>query len=267
MAYDRGLLHRFHRRLAGEALSNLAGVLGDQIPQQQLDRLRQCGRRQRVFTPLATFWNFLAQVLSPAQPCRAAVRRLQATRGRRRKSLICSGTGGYCQARRRLPEALLQVIWQAISSQISKASSSEMLWRGLRVGVVDGTTLSMPDTAANQAEWPQPRGQKAGCGFPVMKVVGLFSLATGAAHALVTGTLHNAEQALFPHLWNTLTRGFDLLLGDRNFGSFAVFCALRCCGLHGVFRLHQRRKVDWCKGMLTIIQKRILLNGCRENMP
>jgi hypothetical protein len=248
MAHYSGRLHCFHRRLAGEALSNLAGVVGDQIPQQQLDRLRQCGRRQRIFTPLATFWNFLAQVLSPAQPCREAVRQVQATRGRSRKSAISPATGAYCQARLKLPEGVLQVTWQAIAGQLSNACSKEMLWRGLRVAVVDGTTLSMPDTAANQTVWPQPRGQKPGCGFPIMKLVGLFSLATGATHALVTGTLHNAEQALFPHLWNTLTSGFDLLLGDRIFGSFAVFCALRCCGLHGVFRLHQRRKIDWRKG-------------------
>jgi hypothetical protein len=248
MARYGDLLHHFHRRLAGEALSNLAGVLGDRIPQQQLDRLRQRGRRQRIFTPLATFWNFLAQVLSPAQPCRETVRQMQAARRRHRKCAISSATGAYCQARRRLPESVLQATWQAIAGQLSNASSSKLLWRGLRVGVVDGTTLSMPDTAANQAVWPQPRGQKLGCGFPVMKVVGLFSLVTGAAHALVTGSLHNAEQALFPHLWNTLTSGFDLLLGDRNFGSFAIFGALRCCGLHGVFRLHQRRKVDWRKG-------------------
>jgi hypothetical protein len=247
MAGCRGLLHHFHRRLAGEAMSNLAGVLAGLIPPQQLDRLRRFGCRRRVFTPAATFWSFLAQVLSPAQPCRETVRQVQAAR-RRRKSSICSGTGAYCQARRRLPEGVLQATWEAIAGQLSSATSSKMLWRGLRVGVVDGTTVSMPDTAANQAAWPQPRAQRPGCGFPVMKVVGLFSLATGAVHGLVTGTLHNAEQALFPHLWSALIHGFDVLLGDRNFGSFAVFCALRCSGLHGVFRLNQRRKVDWRKG-------------------
>jgi DDE family transposase len=248
MAPYRGLLHHFHRRLAGEALSHLGGILGDWIPQRQLDRLRQCGRRRRVFTPMATFWSFLAQVLSPAQPCRETVRTVQGARQQRRQSAICSGTGAYCQARRRLPEGILQAIWRGIAEQLSDAASPQMLWRGWRVGVVDGTTLSMPDTAANQAVWPQHRGQKPGCGFPVMKLLGLFSLATGAVQGLVIGSLHNAEHALFPHLWDTLTRGFDLLLGDRNFGSFAVFGSLRCCGLHGVFRMHQRRKIDWRKG-------------------
>jgi hypothetical protein len=123
-----------------------------------------------------------------------------------------------------------------------------MQWMGLRVAVVDGTTVSMPDTPQNQAQWPQPSEQKAGCGFPVMKIVGLFSLTTGAICALATGTLHNAEQSLFIQLWAVLTSGFDLLLGDRHFGSFAVFCSLRLCGLHGVFRLHQARKIDWRRG-------------------
>jgi len=123
-----------------------------------------------------------------------------------------------------------------------------MLWKGLRVAVVDGTTLSMPDTAENQAVWPQPSEQKAGCGFPVMKLVGLFSLATGALSCVACGSLHNAEHALFLRMWKTLRSEFDLLLGDRHFGSFAIFAALRLCGMHGVFRLHQQRKIDWRRG-------------------
>ena len=249
MILYRSSLQRFHRRLAGEALSNLAGLLGDLIPQQQLDQLRHSGLRQRVFTPLVTFWNFLSQVLSPGQPCRETVRQTQAARSRRRAGAISSTTSAYCQARCRLREGPLQTIWQAIAEQNSKAGSPQMLWNGLRVAVVDGTTVSMPDTAANQSVWPQHSGQRPGCGFPIMKLLGLFSLATGAAHALVTGTLYDAEQSLFPYLWSTLTRGFDLLLGDRAFGSFAMFGALRQCGLHGVFRLHQRRKINWRKGI------------------
>lgn len=242
------LLDFYHRRLAGEALSSLAGIAGELIPVRQLDRLRRAGRRRRVFTPMITFWNFLAQVLSPPQPCRETVRQVQAFRRRRRKSRIAPGTGAYCQARRRLPVRVLKGIWEAIAGKVSDAAAPKMLWRGLRVGVVDGTTASMPDTAANQKVWPQHNGQKPGCGFPVMKLAGVFSLATGGIHALVAGNLHDAEQTLLCRLWKTLCNCFDLLLGDRAFGSFAVFAALRCCGRHGVFRLHQRRKINWRRG-------------------
>jgi len=114
---------------------------------------------------------------------------------------------------------------------------------------VDGTTISMPDTSANQKPWPQPSSQKPGCGFPIMKLVAVFALATGAIHAVASGSLHNAEHAMLPSLWSCLKAGFDLLLGDRNFGSYANFCTLGRLGLHGVFRLHQGRKMDWRTGV------------------
>ena len=86
----RGLLQHFHGRLAGESLSNLAGVLGCWIPIQQLTRLRGCAKRRCMFSPMTTFWNFLVQVITPAQPCRKTVRQIQAARRRRRKPLISS---------------------------------------------------------------------------------------------------------------------------------------------------------------------------------
>jgi len=241
-------LRGFQQRLAAESVSNLAGVLGRWILPVQRSALRHGGRRRRVFTPLATFWNFLAQVLSPSQPCRETVRHIQAARQARRQTAISSSTGAYCQARRRLPEAVLEALWPEVAHALAAATSPPMHWRGWRVAVVDGTSVSMPDTPRNQAAWPQSSGQKPGCGFPLMKLLGLFSLTTGAVHALVAGTLHQAEHALMVPLWETLTADFDLLLGDRNFGSFATFAALRISELEGVFRLHQGRRVDWHRG-------------------
>lgn len=248
MKYRSRGLEGFHRRLASESFSSLAGLLGGWIPAEQRAELRRSGHRKRTFTPMTTFWNFLAQVLSPNQPCREVVRQVQVARRRRGKFSISSATGTYCLARRRLPETCLQTIWKRMAAQLTKVSTPDMRWLGLRVGLIDGTTVSMPDTPENQALWPQSSTQKPGCGFPVMKLVGLFNLATGAVHALATGNLHNAEHALFVQMWSTLIATFDLLLGDRNFGSFATFAALHVSERFGVFRLHQGRKVDWRKG-------------------
>lgn len=134
-----------------------------------------------------------------------------------------------------------------MSQTMAQNVPTAFLWLGLRVGVVDGTTLSMPDTPANQALWPQPSTQKPGCGFPIIKLAAVFSLATGAIHALAYGSLHNAEHALLQSLWPVL-QTFDLILGDRNFGSYVNFARLLALGIHGVFRLHQGRKMDWRKG-------------------
>jgi hypothetical protein len=204
--------------------------------------------RRRIYTPVHTFWAFLAQVLNPGQSCREAVRRVQVRRASRRAAPISFRTGGYCQARLRLPLPALARLWGAVAGRLASGVGPERLWMGFRVGVVDGSGLSMPDTPANQRAWPQQRSQKPGCGFPVMKLVAVFSLATGALHGIATGSLRRAEQALLQLLWPCMRSSFDVLLGDRNFGSFATFCELRGRNMHGVFRLHQGRHVDWRRG-------------------
>ena len=54
-------------------------------------------------------------------------------------------------------------------------------WMGRQVHVVDGTGITLPDTPQNQVDYPQPTQQKPACGFPVLKLVVLMSLATSCA--------------------------------------------------------------------------------------
>ena len=105
----------------------------------------------------------------------------------------------------------------------------------------------MPDTADNQAAYPQPSGQKAGCGFPMLKLVGLFSLATGALLHAVHGPVRVHAAQLFRHLWSHLTHG-DVLLADRGFCSFGLLAALQQRGIDSLSRLHQARSVNWRRG-------------------
>lgn len=115
------------------------------------------------------------------------------------------------------------------------------------VKIVDGTSFSLPDTAANQALWPQPRGQQPGCGFPVAKMVGLFSLSSGALLEENVGNLHVHDSLLFTSLWDRLSKG-DIVLGDRAFCSYGAMAALSQRGVDTVMRLHQLRKTDWRRG-------------------
>jgi hypothetical protein len=112
---------------------------------------------------------------------------------------------------------------------------------------VDGTNVSMPDTAANQKEYPQPASQKPGGGFPMMKLVGLFSLARGALLKMARGTLHVHESQLFRQLRAFLERG-DLVRSDRGFCSWAAIAALGVRGVDCVLRLHQARPADFRRG-------------------
>jgi hypothetical protein len=244
----RGDLALQVQTLGTDALSHFQHLFGSMIPQTLFGRNRKgVGSRCRLFSPLITFWAFLLQVLSPNASCREAVRKVQAWWKLHSDGEICSSTSAYCQARCRLPLKLLQAIDDHIRVRMEARSPRASLWLSRSVKIVDGTNLSMPDTPKNQAAYPQPSSQKKGCGFPMMKLVGLFSLNSGALLHFVRGTLHIHESMLFRQLWGFLAKG-DVLLSDRGFCSFSTIALLLARGVDSVMRLHQRRHSDFRKG-------------------
>jgi hypothetical protein len=77
----------------------------------------------------------------------------------------------------------------------------------------------MSDTPQNQAEYPQHANQAPGCGFPIAKIVVMFSLATGAALEILIAPFRIGEVSLARQLYPKLLPG-DVLLADRAFGSY-----------------------------------------------
>ncbi len=105
----------------------------------------------------------------------------------------------------------------------------------------------MQDTAANRQAYGYPARIRPLCGFPVLRAVGLFSLTTGALLELSHGAYRTSENALFKQLWPTLCPG-DLILGDRNFSSWAVLASLRQRDADGLLRCHASRSADFRQG-------------------
>jgi len=158
-----------------------------------------------------------------------------------------SSTSGYCQARSRLSATTLREIHESVAKEVARKSIAPKAEYGRPVKVVDGTGLSMSDTHENQKIWPQTKTQKPGCGFPSVKLVGLFSLANGILIDWVEGNKHDPEGTLFRRLWHQLKSG-DILLEDRAFGAYASMATLFQRGIDTVTRLHQRRPADFRKG-------------------
>jgi hypothetical protein len=230
------------------SISALRELFGSLAPDTLLcPQQKGSASRQRLFSPLMTFWAFLAQVLSPNSSCRDAVRKAQAWWALRHQIEISPDTSAYCQARARLPVTILQRIHRHVCDRMEANVPSGSLWRGRPVKVVDGTGLSMPDTASNQLAYPQPLPQKPGCGFPLMKLVGIFSLASGALLHFSRSTQYVHESQLFVKLWPYLLKG-DVVLGDRGFCSFLALGSLLAKGVDSVMRLHQTRLVDFRRG-------------------
>ncbi len=197
------------------------------------------GSPSGLYSSVRTFWLFLYQVLSADGSCQEAVDQALAWIGSRRKRPLSDSTSAYCQARQRLDLNWLVGLAHRLVTHIEDAAAT-VLWHGHRVVVVDGSSASMPDTKVNQEQWPQPSRQKPGCGFPVVRFVALFSLATGALLESAIGPLTTSERELFRRLWRYLKRG-DVVLGDRGFGSWGEFYFLAFRGVDFVSRLNPRR--------------------------
>jgi hypothetical protein len=229
------------------SLSRLCEIFGPWLPAVMLaPTAKGINSRQRSYPLHLTFWAFLSQVLSPGSSCREIVRKVQAWYAPQDKTPD-SGTSAYCQARSRLPLARLTELHQTLAGKLSARIVAPDLWWGRRVKVVDGTGVSMPDTAANQQAWPQPSGQKPGCGFPVVKLVACFCLASGALLQWVEGTLHEHDGRLLQKLLSAFKKG-DVVLADRGFSSFASLATLVARGVDAVMRVHHFRKLDWRAG-------------------
>ena len=196
--------------------------------------------RNRLFPSPQVFWLFLSQVLDADKSCRETVRKWLGGLAVYRGQVASPSTAAYCKARKRLPEEELAKVGDGLVAQLEATETEEDFWSGRRVKVVDGSSLSMPDTQGNQSVYPQPEGQKPGCGFPVMRVVALFSLATGTLLALAKDKLTVHERTLFRRLWERLEPG-EVVLGDRGFNSFADLYWLGAGGVDSVMRKHPRR--------------------------
>jgi IS4 transposase len=211
--------------------------------------------RERIFTIRRTFFGFLYQVLNPQCACREVVRQVQALFALHGGPRVDERTGAYCQARVRLPWDILPRLRRAAAARAEKA---HRLWRGFCVKVVDGTTTSLPDTPRNQRAYPQLAAQRPGCGFPLLKLVGVFSLATGVLLDYAKGNKHQHELGLLQRLMDQFKPG-DLVLADRGFNTYTVMALLLNRGVQGLFRLHQARPADLRKGKRLGKQDRLFV--------
>jgi hypothetical protein len=142
-------------------------------------------------------------------------------------------TSGYCQARARLPEKLLEKLFNSSAQSLEEKVTTEYLWCGRNVKVIDGSTVSMPDTIENQKEYPQPSSQKPGCGFPIAKIGVIFSLVTGAAVALCIDVLNTHDIKLARKLYSFLEPN-DVLLGDTRISHKRAIAITKIFILHRV---------------------------------
>lgn len=191
--------------------------------------------RNREVGPAPTVWTFLTQVLHGNTACEHAVQLA---------GLSCSASA-YCQARSRLPLA----VWEHLLENTTRMARSTLrapLWHGHRTFWIDGSSTSMADTPELQEHFGQPGGQRAGCGFPVAKLWGMFDARSGLLVKLLASPLRTHESSQAARFHSELRAG-DIAVGDRGFASYVHLALLSERKLHGLFRVHQRQLVSFRK--------------------
>jgi Transposase DDE domain/Insertion element 4 transposase N-terminal len=231
-----------------QPLHQLEQSVGALLPQDSLREIMNLpGTRMRWLPLHIIFWAFLAMVLNPRCSCRESQRGIQAWWKRQGRFWTNPNTNSFCEARKRLPLAWLRLLWWRMADRMSATAPTFLNVNDHRVLLVDGTTILTPDTASNQGQWPQPSSQKKGCGFPQIRIVGLFCLKTGVLLRAVHGALAASEQRLFA-LMRPFLRPGDIVVGDRGFWSFVNLAFFLKRNVDAIFRARNVDKINWKEG-------------------
>lgn len=221
------------RRIQNRVDSNLFfNALTDEAMFEKLESL-QPEHRQRLYPPTETLAMFMAQAINADRSCQHAVNEWVVIRQAAGLGTVSTNTSAYCRARQRLPIGMIQELVRYSAQALNTREPIEWKWKGRSVKLCDGSTVSMPDTTENQKEYPQSKSQPEGVGFPVCRLVGLFSLGSGVLLDVAMGPCKGKgsnEQQLLRQLLHTLDDG-DILLADAYFPSYFLMCALQERGI------------------------------------
>ncbi|MEM6468179.1 MAG: IS4 family transposase [Planctomycetota bacterium] len=227
-----------------------ADILSRETVNQALDTI-EIAWNERIYTPLVTLWIFVGQVISADHSCRSAVARFVAHRVARGEAACSSHTGAYCQARKRLPEKFFATVTQLVGRTLESKVKENWLWNGHRVLMFDGSSISMPDTEANQAEYPQTWKSKPGAGFPFARIGIPASLSCGAVLDMTLSSYTGkgtGEVSLLRRMWGIIQKG-DVLLADSLMCNWRNLYELSERGITVVTRLNKAlRKADFRLG-------------------
>jgi hypothetical protein len=206
--------------------------------------------RERLYPPTLALSMFMGQVLSEDGSCQKAVGSWAAQRAAEGLSVRSVNTGAYCKARQRLPVEMVSALTRYTAQQLTARAQDRWRWRGRSVKLVDGTGILMPDTAANQARYPQLSSQAIGVGSPLARLVAVICLSTGALIDAAMGPFTGkgtSELGLLRQLEAAFCPG-DVMLADAFYCNYFLIAAMQAAGVDVLFAQNGARITDFRRG-------------------
>jgi len=222
-------------------LCQIENCFGSWIPPGLFPKMSEkANSRERIYTPLCTFWSTIWQSLNPKASGREVVRQLQACVRLAGGPAVSENDGAYCRARARLPLEQFPKALAATAQAADRLCAAPKTLQGRPVKVVDGSALTLlADTPKNRAAYPAIQCRPGQPSFPMLRFLVFFSLLSGAVLGVAQGSLQVSEPALLNQLAGLLAKG-DILLGDRGFGGFPLLGLLQTLGVDFIGRTTRR---------------------------
>ena len=243
-----------HQKRIGQQLQQMEAVdffnalTGPQLLQTTEAYLPE--HRERLYPPTVTLAMFMRQALDEDGSCQRAVNGWAAQRVAEGLRPNAVDTGAYCRARQRLPLEMVQALTRHSGRWLSAQALPTWRWHERTVKIIDGSTISMPDTPANQLRYPQPRNQAPGVGFPLARLLAVICLSTGAVVDAAMGPCDgagNGELSLLRALSGVFTPG-EVVLADALYSNYFTLAALQAAGVDVLFEQHGGRRTDFRRG-------------------
>jgi len=244
----QAVIRRKRHELTTLSPSGYGVMFEDVIPTSFLASIDQTCR-QRHFGHVPVLWAWLSQILEANSSCSKALGFVQSWSVEHGLPAPAGNTSAYCKARQRLSNEFIDSVSSRVDTALKRTTGEPQQWKGFTLKSIDGSSVKLMDTEANQEAFPQPSEQKEGCGFPVMSVSGVLNLSHGGWEAFTTGPNNEHDLKAGAKLIENIGDG-DLLLADRAYSSYSYICQLLARGGQSVMRLHQAREkaLDWRKG-------------------
>jgi hypothetical protein len=217
-------------------------------------KIRQC-----VYSSAVVMWLMILQRLQPRGTLASGVEALLAGDadgllsgcGRKRQKRTSRRTGGYSQARQRLPKRLC---WQVMRELVLRLREMLMPEGGSPCYLVDGTSIELEASPCLRKAYPPAENQHGRAHWPVLRVVVLHELETGLAEEPRWGPMYGSEavseQELARKAMEDLPSG-STLVWDRNFGVFSLSWETQQRGHYTLARLTKERAYKLAGGPIS----------------
>jgi hypothetical protein len=156
-------------------------------------------------------------------------------------AIVAPSGSALRQARQRLGSQPVKALFDLLRGPAVTAAA-QVRWRGLLLTVIDGTFLTVADSAANTGRYAKQRCNNGSSGYPQLRLSALLSCGTRSVLDAVFDPVSVGELDQARHLARSLRPGM-LLLADRNYAGADLLATLAATGAHLLIRCKNARKL------------------------